>query len=147
MAETTPLLPAWLVLPMAVLTLLVLGGQFWAISTADMDAQRRRLRQATTFLMMVLTPLAAYGFAIAMPARGREYVIVWVLIAALLFMVILLALLDMLHSMRIHREQMSRVRRQLAQERARDVAAALAAAKAHGASGRRPSTPGEPDHG
>jgi hypothetical protein len=135
MPETTPLLPAWLVLPMAVLTLLMLGGQFWAISASGMEVQRKRLRQATTFLMMLLTPMTAYGFAIAVPVRGREYVLVWGMIAALLFIVIMLALLDMLHSMRVYREQLAVVRRQLAETRARDLAAALSAAKAGGASG------------
>lgn len=133
MPENTPLLPAWVVLPVAVLTLLVLGGQFWVISRSAMDAQRKRLRQTTTFLMMIVTPMAAYGFGIAAPARGREYVIVWVLIAALLFLIILLALLDMLHSMRLYRVQAAAVRHQLAQDRAREIAGVLAAAKASAA--------------
>jgi hypothetical protein len=131
MNETSPLLPAWLVLPVAVLTLLVLGGQFWTMSAAAMDGQRKRLRQATTFMLMLLTPVAAYGFGIAAPARGREYVFVWVLIAALLFIIIMLALLDMLHSLRLYRQQMSQVRAQIARERAQGLAAALATTRAH----------------
>jgi hypothetical protein len=130
MPETSPLLPAWLVLPAAVLTLLMLGGQFWVISAAAMDAQRKRLRQATTFLLMLLTPMAAYGFGIAAPARGREYVFVWVLIAALLFIIIMLALLDMLHSLRLYRQHMAQVRARLAKERAEGLAAAMALARA-----------------
>jgi hypothetical protein len=119
----------WIVLPTAVLTLLVLGGQFWAMSATIADAQRRRLRQVTTFLMMLATPLMAYGFGIAVPARGREYVIVWMLVAAILFLVILLALLDVLHSLRLHRAQLAAVRRQIAEARATEMAAMVARAK------------------
>jgi hypothetical protein len=128
MADATPLLPVWIVLPVAVLTLLVLGGHFWVISASAMDPQRRRIRQATTFLMMMGTPLTAYGFGIAVPggAGGREYVIVWVLIASLLFIIIMLALMDMLHSLRLYREQLAKVRANLARERASELAAALA---------------------
>jgi hypothetical protein len=136
--ENTSLLPAWLVLPMAVVVLLVLGGQFWALAALSMDEHRRRLRQASTFVMMLLTPLAAYAFAIATPARGREYVIVWGLVAVLLMIVMFLAVIDMLHSLRLYRVQAARVRREIAEERAREVAAALLLAKAEKAkSGQR----------
>lgn len=146
MLDTNPLLPAWLVFPIALLTLLVLGGQFWVVSRSPMDPHRRRLRQAATFVMMVLTPLAAYGFGVAAPARGREYVIVWVLIASLLFIIIMLALLDLLHSTRLYRVQTAEVRKQLAQERARELAAALATARAAREEQQRNHTSKPVDH-
>jgi hypothetical protein len=130
MLNSDPILPAWLVLPMAVLALLALAGHLLALSAApDIDPQRRRIRMVNTALMMLTVPLAAYGFGIATPAQSRSYVYVWVLVSALLFMIILLAMLDMLHSWRMHRAQLRELRRQLAAARGSEAQAALSAAR------------------
>lgn len=126
MTNTDPILPAWLVLPMGVLALLVLAGHFLALGgSRDMDPQRRRIRIANTVMMMLAVPLVCYGFAVATPAQARTYVYVWVLIAALLCFIILLAMLDMLHSWRLHRSQLRALRLQLAKARGLDAKAAL----------------------
>lgn len=106
----SPLVPWWVAMPLGAAVLLVLAVYLLALGGAEMDARRKRIRTANTILMMLVTPLIAYGFGVATPSRGRAYVFVWVLICSLLFMVIMLALLDMLNSLRLHRAQMRRLR-------------------------------------
>jgi hypothetical protein len=122
MPNSTAILPAWLVLPIAVLALIVLAGHLLGlIAAADMDPQRRRIRTTNTVLMMLAVPLVAYGFGIATPAQARTYVYVWVLVSALLFLVVLVAMLDMLHSWRLHRIQLREIRKQMALARSLDA--------------------------
>jgi hypothetical protein len=142
MLDTTPILPAWLVLPIGVLTLLILAGHFLALnSDREMDPQRRRIRMTNAILMMVTVPMVSYGFGVATPDHTRAFVYVWVLSAAMLFMIILVAGVDMLHSWRLHREQLREVRRQLAAARSLDAKAVLL-----GVSVKRAGDGGAGDH-
>ncbi|MEX2217797.1 MAG: hypothetical protein WD749_03475 [Phycisphaerales bacterium] len=109
----SPLVPWWLAISAGAVMLLVLARYLLALGGAEMDARRKRIRTANTILMMLVTPLVAYGFGVATPSRARAYVFVWVLICSILFMVIMLALLDMLHSVRLHRAQMRAMRRSM----------------------------------
>jgi len=102
-----------------------------------MDPQRRRIRLTNTVLMMLSVPLVAYGFGIATPAHARVYVYVWVLVSALLFLVVLVALLDMLHSWRLHRMQLREIRRQMALARSLDAKAALLGINRAGGAGQQ----------
>lgn len=121
-----PILPAWLVLPIAAITLLILGGHLLALGAdADMDPQRRRIRMTNAILMMITVPLVAYGFGIATPNNARSFIYVWVLAASLLFFIIMVAGIDMLHSWRLHRAQLRALRRQLADARGMDARAIL----------------------
>lgn len=127
MPNSVPILHTWLVLPIAALALIVLAGHLLAlIAAAGMDQHRRRIRMTNTVLMMLAVPLIAYGFGIATPAQARTYVYVWVLVSSLLFLVVLVAMLDMLHSWRLHRAQLRELRRQMALARSLDARAALA---------------------
>jgi len=92
---------------------------------AEMDPQRRRIRMTNAVLMMVVVPFVVYGFAIATPSKARAYVYVWVITAALLMMIIMVALIDMLNSWRLQRAQLRELRRQIAASRDLDVRAAL----------------------
>src|SRR5262245_44576124 len=104
MPDGDAILPAWLVLPMGALALIAIAGHFlWLRSATDMDAQRRRIRMTNAVLMMIVVPFVVYGFAIATPSKARAYVYVWVISAALLMMIIMVALIDLLNSWRLHR--------------------------------------------
>jgi hypothetical protein len=126
MLDHDPILPAWLVLPLAGLSILILSGHFLALNAdREMDAQRRRIRMTNGILMMVTVPLVAYGFSIASPDHSRTFVYVWVLAAAMLFMIIMVAGIDMLHSWRLHRVRLRELRAELAAARNHDARAAL----------------------
>jgi ABC-type dipeptide/oligopeptide/nickel transport system permease subunit len=122
--ENTPLIPWWIALPLGALVLIVLGGKLLVLGVVAMDEQRRRVRVACTVLMMLAAALFSYGVGVATPARPRMYVLVWVLTAALLMMIIMLAMLDLLHTARLHREQLRALRRRMAESRAEGARAA-----------------------
>jgi ABC-type dipeptide/oligopeptide/nickel transport system permease subunit len=111
--QHVPLVPWWLAMPVGAVVLVVLARYLVALGGAEMEPKRRRIRTANTVLMMLVTPLVAYGFGVATPARSRAYVFVWVLICSLLFMIIMLALLDMLNSLRLHRDHVRHMRRSM----------------------------------
>ena len=137
MIEDVPLVPAWIAIPLGSLTLIVLGGKLLMLGVVPMDDRRRRIRIACTALLMFITALFAYGVGVATPSRPRMYVIVWVLIAALLMMVILLASLDLLHTARLHRVNVRALRERIALARAE----ALAESRGATATPPRPSLP------
>ena len=111
---------------MGALALIAIAGHLlWLYDAAEMDPQRRRIRMTNAVLMMVVVPFVVYGFAIATPSKARAYVYVWVITAALLMMIIMVALIDMLNSWRLQRAQLRELRRQIAASRDLDVRAAL----------------------
>jgi hypothetical protein len=108
-----PLAPAWLVIPLAILALLVIAGHVLALEKAEMPASRKRIRKINGILMMFTTPLAAYAFAVATPARARLFVMVWMVVAGLVTLVLLLALLDVANTWRVTWTERREMRRQL----------------------------------
>lgn len=139
MIENTPLLPAWLTIPVGAVVLIILAGHLLALHMTQtngggsggssggagaMPAKRRRIRMTSNALMMLVAPMLSYALGIATPAQARLYVLVWVTIAAMLFLIILLAMLDLTHTMRLHREQLRELRKKVAATRAEAVAEA-----------------------
>ena len=142
MIEDVPLIPAWVAIPLGSLTLIVLGGKLLMLGVVPMDERRRRIRIACTALLMFITALFTYGVGVATPSRPRMYVMVWVLIAALIMMVILLASLDLLHTARLHRLSVRELRQRIAQARAEALVEARGAPAT-----QRPPLPRGPEGG
>jgi hypothetical protein len=113
-----PLAPAWLVLPLAILALLVIAGHVLALDKAQMPASRKRIRKVNGILMMFTTPLVAYAFAIVSPQRARLFVMVWMIVAGLVTLVLLLALLDVANTWRVTWMERRELRRQMELARA-----------------------------
>ncbi len=109
LAET--LMPSWFVLPVATIVLLVLTAHLLAMNAAEVEPRRRRLRTANNILMMLTTPLIAYGFGVVDVGDGRRFVLVWTLVPILLLMIVLLALADMFNTLAIHRRRHRDTRR------------------------------------
>jgi hypothetical protein len=91
----SPVAPRWVVLPLAVLSLLVIALHWVQLAKAQMPAARKRLRTACGLVMMISVPVFAYAFAIASPARPREFVLSWILASSLLLIILLLAAADL----------------------------------------------------
>lgn len=103
---THPLAPAWLVLPMAVATLLVLAAHVHAMHAATgIPRSRRRVRSINAGLMLVTVPVLAYAFGIATPARTQAFALAWSASALLLALIVLVALADVINTWRIHAEE------------------------------------------
>lgn len=114
MPSSSVFLPVWVVAPIGFVILLVLAGHLLTVKATVADPRRRRIRLATSGLLMLLVPILCYGLSGATPARSREFVLVWLLVASLVMFVILLALADMMHSLQLHRVQLRELRRSIA---------------------------------
>lgn len=114
MPTSNTILPLWIVVPLGLLTLLVLAGHLISIRAAVIDTRRRRIRMATSALLMLTVPVFCYGLSGSTPSRSREFVLVWLMVATLLLFVILLALADMMHSVQLHRAQLRELRQSVA---------------------------------
>jgi hypothetical protein len=114
MILASAILPSWLVLPMAAVVLLVLAAHVNSLQTPEVPSSRRRIRSASGVLMMFVTALLAYAFGIVSPrVNPRMFVIAWTSISALLMMVVMLAGLDMVNTLRLHREAKRDLRQHL----------------------------------
>lgn len=133
--STNPLAPAWLVLPMAIVTLLVLAGHMHAMHTAPgVPASRRRIRSINAGLMLVTIPVLAYAFGIATPARTQAFALAWSAGALLLSLIVLVALVDVMNTWRLHAVERDRLRLQMR---------ALRAAAGRRIGARRPDAPAD----
>lgn len=120
-----PLVPAWVACSVGGLFLVVLALHLMSLRASPLETRRKRIRTVTTVVMMLVTPLAAYAFGVAEPARARTYVLVWLVVTGAMGLVLVLALLDMGQSVREHRRHLRRLRSALAAEVAADRARTL----------------------
>lgn len=128
---STTILPAWIVLPIAVLTLLVVATHVLAVHQSELPLHRRRIRVVNGLLMLVVTALMAYALGMATvvespstnPAAAREFLIVWLSIIGLVGIVIALAGADAVHTVlggfRVRRQLRREMRNNLAQDLAK----------------------------
>lgn len=116
----SPLAPAWLVLPVAALALLVVAGHVLVIDRAEMPPTRKRIRTVNGVLMMFTIPLAAAAFSIIPPTQPhtRLFLMAWVLVVGLILLVLSLAMLDIANTFLMHRRERVELRRQIAEARA-----------------------------
>ncbi len=123
MIDPSPIAPVWLTAPLGAFGLLVIGSHLIGLQHAAMEPRRRRLRTATTILLMLATPLLVYAASIARPSDPRTFVLSWVLVAAIMVMVLLLAIVDIAHTTTMHRAELRELRQRLAESRAKELAA------------------------
>lgn len=104
-------LPAWFVIPLAAIVMLVVAAAIASASRHTTPASRRRIRLANGWIMLLTTPLAATGFAlIDSSTNPRLFVKIWILVIGLLSISIVLAVLDMLNTARLARLASQRLR-------------------------------------
>ena len=111
-----PIVPAWLVLPIAAVALILQAGYLIAIKDATpeiMPPSRKRIRVASGWLSMFTIPLSAYGFGLASPSDAGTFTIVWILVIGLIGAIVTLAVLDAINTMRLHRTDGDQVHKEL----------------------------------
>lgn len=108
-----PVAPAWLVLPLAVVALLVIATHWVMLGKAPMPATRKRIRSACGVLMMLSVPIFAYAFGIATTARPREFVLAWMLASSMLFLILMLAAADLIFTAYELRAERRRMREEM----------------------------------
>lgn len=116
----------WVVMPMAILSLLVVAGHLSLLARSDMPPSRVRIRTANGLVMLLSLPVAAYALAIAKPAVDqRAFVIAWTMTAGMITIVLLLALLDIANTWRLHRREVRVLRERLDEARREALARAM----------------------
>lgn len=131
------ILPAWIVLPAATVTMLVVATHVLATHAGGLPARRRRLRVANGVLMMFVTALLAYALGVAgvveeptaRPDQTRRFVLVWLSIVGLVSVVVALACVDAMATV-VHGWS---VRKMLREEMREALAGDLAARRGKGA--------------
>lgn len=119
--SASSLVAPWVVLPLAGVVLLITAAHVASQQRADVPAKRRRLRTASGLLMMLVTTLLAWALAVqpvpesaASPAARHEFALMWLLILGLTVLVVLLALMDAVHTLRLGLEARRALRREAA---------------------------------
>ena len=100
------ILPAWGVLPIAALLMLIVAAHMEATRIATRPESRRRIRLANGWVMLVTIPLLASGFSLLDPeVERRAFVLVWLGVVWLLVLSLLLAVIDVANTIRIARRE------------------------------------------
>lgn len=99
------LAPAWIVLPIAAVVMLLLAGHVLVMARADMPASRRRIRTINGVLMLCTVPVLACAFGLVSPSDQRLFVMVWMLGAGMVLIVLGLACMDLMNNWRIARDE------------------------------------------
>ncbi|MFG0276270.1 MAG: hypothetical protein ACF8QF_14565 [Phycisphaerales bacterium] len=116
------LLPAWGVLPLTALMMLVVAGHIEVTRVATRPESRRRIRIANGWVMLVTLPLLASGFSLLDPdTQRRTFVLVWVAAVWLLGVSLLLAIADVFNTIRVTRKEREQLRHGF-EELTRDIA-------------------------
>ncbi len=119
------MLPGWVVIPLAALTMVGVAAHVLSVHASDMPVHRRRLRIAAGMLMLVLTGLLAYALGIAdvvtdprtQPGASQRFVLTWLAIVGLLAIVVMLALVDAWETTRSGWIEHRRLRAQMRSDR------------------------------
>ena len=112
-----PLLPLWVAVPAAVLSLLAVGGHLSALRTAEIPESRRRIRTVNGWLMAALIPVAVYAFSVVTPSERNRFVFVFAVVVALLTIVVVLAGVDAMNNLRLYRSERDELQAEIKQLR------------------------------
>lgn len=111
MLAAGPIAPAWIVFPIALLTMIVIAAHIGGLARAEMPPSRRRIRKANGWLMLFL--VIAIACAAGLQTGQRLFVMLWMLVAGLTGVVLILAWIDALNSLRLHRRDREVLRRHM----------------------------------
>lgn len=107
-------MPAWLVLPAALLLMLAVAWHGRMLGRSDHPASRKRIRIANAAVMLVLLPLLATGLSLLSSERHpREWALVWLAVMGLVAVSVCLAITDALNTLRLLRAARRELRRAL----------------------------------
>lgn len=123
MFSNTVLQP-WLVLPLAGLMMLVVAAHIGATHEGAQPRSRKRIRVANGWVMLLTLPLLAAGFGVINhQTHPRLFALVWLAAIGLLLICILLAIADVVNTLRIARGARDRAGLRAALEAASELRA------------------------
>lgn len=118
--NSVPPIPPVIAIPLAIIGMIVVAAHAQALARAPgIPESRRRIRLANSVLMLVTIPLLTSGFSlISATSRPRLWVMVWMLSTLLVGMILILAVLDTLNTVRLSRRRRQALREELSHYRA-----------------------------
>lgn len=109
-----PVISAWFGVPIAAVLMLMVAAHALAMRDTDHPASRKRIRQANAVLILLTIPVLTAGFCLINPhTHAREWALIWGAAFAMLAFVVLLAIADMLNTVRLARDARRALRREL----------------------------------
>ncbi|MCA9283303.1 MAG: hypothetical protein KDA30_14830 [Phycisphaerales bacterium] len=138
-------IPPGLAIPIAIVGMIIVAAHAQALAkTPGVPESRRRVRLANAVLMLLTIPLLTAGFSlISSTQQPRLWVMVWLISFLLVGMILLLAVIDTLNTIRLGRARRRELRETLSEYRA-DI---IELARANKAAQSTQSTPEQGDHG
>lgn len=107
---TGGVLPLWVLVPPAAIMMLVLAGYIQALRESDIPESRRRIRTASSLVMIVLQPLLVYLFGIGGSHQPRPFVFSAALVLGLVSLLVVLAIMDAINNTKLAAEQRAKWR-------------------------------------
>ena len=113
--DTAPILPFWLVGPIAGVTMILLAGHLLALrgARATMPASRHRIRTVNGGIMLVAVPMLCSAFSVISPGDARAFTLIWFACIGLLGIIVTLAALDAVNNTRLMVLDRRRLREEL----------------------------------
>ncbi len=105
-------LPLWVLVPPAAIMMLVLAGYVHALRESDVPESRRRIRTASSLVMIVLQPLLVYLFGIGNASQPRPFVFTAALVLGLVALLVVLAIMDAINNTKLAAQQRARWRQE-----------------------------------
>ncbi|MFN0012573.1 MAG: hypothetical protein ACKVS8_13120 [Phycisphaerales bacterium] len=104
LALAPDLVSPWVAVPLAMALMFLVAGHVLAVQRTPMPASRRRIRTASGLLMLVVAPLLAHAISTGPGTdQPRPMAVLWLFILSMLGMVVALALLDLVNTLRLAR--------------------------------------------
>ncbi|TVQ59374.1 MAG: hypothetical protein EA379_11020 [Phycisphaerales bacterium] len=99
-------LPAWLIMPVALLGMLFIAWYTVAVERSDHPVSRKRIRTANGWVMLLAAPLVGAGFSLVnAESQPRAFLLVWAAAMLLVLLSVALAIADMFNTMRLARKK------------------------------------------
>ncbi|MFZ4573820.1 MAG: hypothetical protein ACOYN0_05445 [Phycisphaerales bacterium] len=118
LAAKGPIAPAWAMVPVGFVALVVIGLHVLHLMRSDMPPSRRRIRIATGLLMMFTCPLFVAAMSLIDPGTQQKlFAMTGILTMSLVTLVFGLACFDMLNNVRLYRAEQREIRRAAALKR------------------------------
>ena len=108
---TDAVLPAWIVLPISVGLMMLVSAHMSRLKESHGPASRTRIRIANGWVMLFALGFTAAGFSlVSSNLRPRLFFIVWAVSLVLITTSVMLAMLDMMNTLRLMRRVRVRIR-------------------------------------
>lgn len=101
-------LSPWFTVLIGTLSLGSLGWYWWRLGDSGLPPSRRRVRRLATALMIMTLPLLVAGLSVHDPSVNQHgYLLAWTSVMGLVFLIVLLAVADIVNNARLYREHLT----------------------------------------